>query len=128
MPDPKNIPYLLKLLDDESSMVREEVTKALHLYGPVLRQALADLSLNLNSVQKKLLYDILERHNRQWLSESWSRWYFIKEDSSRLEAALDLLAQFQNGLPPKVSLKILLDRLAEGFSATHIKKDPYGLA
>ncbi len=109
-------------------MVLEEITKALQSYGSELRDELAGMRLDLNPTQKKVLFDILEHHNRQWLSEVWKGWYYIKDDAARLEAALDLLAQFQSGLPPKVPLKTLLDRLAEEFSATHIKKDPYGLA
>lgn len=44
MPDPKNLPHLLKLLDDDSETVRHSVAQALKAFGSQLDTELAQLS------------------------------------------------------------------------------------
>lgn len=43
MPDTSQLPYLIKLLDDDSEIVRQSVTEALRAYGPQLESELAQL-------------------------------------------------------------------------------------
>ena len=43
MPDPEQLPHLLRLLDDESTTVQKAVAEALSAFGPSLEQELAQL-------------------------------------------------------------------------------------
>ena len=45
MADPNQIPHLIKLLDDESSDIRETVVKELEAYGPTLKEELKKMAL-----------------------------------------------------------------------------------
>ena len=127
MPDPKQIPYLLKLLDDDSLSIQKTIAKELTAFGPSLKEEVFRIRPTLNRKQKELLLNILDVYNRELLKRSWSTWFEVKGDKEKLEAAFHLLAEFQCGLKLDVSLKTLLDELAQEYQATKIKKDAYGL-
>ncbi len=127
MPDPKQLPYLIKLLDDESLSIQKIIIKELTCFGPSLKEEIIHLRLTFNSKQRELLLNILDGFNRPILKKTWSSWFDIKSDKEKLEAAFGLLAAFQSGFKLGFTLKSLLDDLADEFKATKIKKDAYGL-
>ncbi len=128
MPDPDQLPALISLLDDDTPAVVQAVTQALLAFGLPLRNILAERNFSLTGAHKARLAHILEPLNRQWLKANWSSWFYIKNDLDKIEKALGLLAEFQEGLPLAISVKELLDQLAKDFAATNIKKDAYGVA
>src|ERR1041385_9572163 len=97
MPDPTQLQHLIKLLDDDSDIVRETVLKELAAYGPSLETELIRQHIQPSENEKQIMQDILEGHNRTWLKELWSSWKAIREDKQRLEAALSLLSASQTG-------------------------------
>ena len=135
MTDPKQIPYLVSLLDDPSFSVRETVTKELMAFGPLLKDELTKERLTLNSVQQKSLEYIWEVYKKGQLKQSWSEWLklpVVKEDLladyRRLESALSILSQFLNNFHCDAQLKELLDQLAWEFGEEFKKGDAKCLA
>lgn len=60
MPDPSQIPHLLRLIDDESEPVRQAVANALAAFGPSLPQELARLAKPPDEAQMRMIHDLLE--------------------------------------------------------------------
>lgn len=121
-------PYLIKLLDDESPVVREAVIKELTALGQSLEEELAQLSEPPNANQKRVLQKILSVHHRKWLKEVWPSWFNLKGDKVKLEAALSLLAEFQYGKTYPLKLKDLLDQLSNEYETSYAEKDVFKLS
>lgn len=62
MPDPAQIPHLLRLIDDDSEPVRLAVANALAAFGPSLPDELARLARPPSSAQMQMIQDLLEDH------------------------------------------------------------------
>ncbi|MBI4547404.1 MAG: hypothetical protein HY707_05465 [Ignavibacteriae bacterium] len=128
MPNPKQLPHLIKLLEDDSPTVRNSVLKELASFGSSLEVELARQTIVLTPDQKEVVQQLLEDQRRTWLRKNWSRWFTFEHDKQRLEAALSLLAQFLNGFKHRLSVKNLLDRLAKEYIATHKRHNARTLA
>ena len=63
MPDSAQIPYLLRLIDDESEGVRNAVARALAAFGPSLDEELARLPQPPDKQQMQAIRDLLEGHS-----------------------------------------------------------------
>ena len=128
MPDPKQLPHLIKLLDDESENVRRSVMEELTAYGSSLQGEMVRLNITLSDDQEQLLQDLLAEQRRVWLKESWPSWISLRDDKLKLESALSLLAQFIGNRRESEKLGSLLDRLAEEFKSTYLKQNTFALA
>lgn len=128
MPDPKQLPHLLKLLDDESPVVKESVMKELSEFGPSLQRELSKLKITLSKDQQQLIANLLDEYNRKWLREAWPSLREISDKKKKLETALGWIAEFQYGRGYPTKLTPLLDKLADDFEATIKKKDALTLA
>ncbi|HLE33186.1 MAG TPA: hypothetical protein VJB38_11320, partial [Bacteroidota bacterium] len=53
-PDPKQLPHLLRLLDDDSPVVQETIVKELLAFGPSLQRELERLKITLSKDQQQL--------------------------------------------------------------------------
>lgn len=124
----EQIPHLVKLLDDDSADIRETVIKELIAFGPTLGDEIVRLPEPLSERQQTLLSGIMEPHNRYWLSEVWPKWYDLKDEYKRLETALSLLAEFQNGRMYPFQLSTVLDRVASEFMASGFQNGVIELA
>jgi hypothetical protein len=123
VPDPKNLKYLVKLLDDESETVQETVMKELASFGAELQTELTRQNIVLDPQQKRVLQDFLADQNQQWIQENWPRWFALDDDREKLETAMSLLAEFQYERNYPVPLTLLLDQLAEEYTCTYPTKD-----
>lgn len=112
MPDPRQLPFLLELLEDESPLVRDAVRKELARYGPNLKLELSRLPQPLPAERLRTVAELLEDHNRDWLRAHWPQWRDEPDEQSRLEQAFRLLADFQNGPALHDPLGPRLDALA----------------
>ncbi|MCI0707443.1 MAG: transglutaminase-like domain-containing protein [Ignavibacteriae bacterium] len=128
MPNPKNLPHLLKLLDDDSPVVQENVLKELSSFGPSLKRELAKLNIPVSDDLQQKMTNLLEEYNGRWLREAWHSWFDLENDKEKLEIAMGLLAEYQYGRGYPVQLKTLLDELAEEFRETAKKQDALTLA
>jgi heat shock protein HspQ len=60
VPDPAQLPHLLRLIDDESEPVRQAVAKALAEFGSSLAGELAQLAKLPDEAQMRMIYELLE--------------------------------------------------------------------
>ena len=109
----------MRLLDDESDVVQQTVLDELSSFGPSLEKELRRLNIVPSADEFRAIQLRLEEHNRKWLRTEWSRWFSIENDKLRLEAALSLLADFQNGRNYPGKLTPMLDQVADEFLSTH---------
>ncbi len=128
MSDPKQLPYLIRLLDDESEIVQETVMRELMSFGPELQTQLTRQNIILDRQQKQALQEFLESQNQIWIQEVWPQWFSLLDDKEKLEKALSLLAEFQYGRNYPVTLRFLLDQLAEEYASTYPANDSLRLS
>lgn len=133
-PDPSQLPYLLRLLDDHSSVVREAVRRELMAFGPSLGHALAELHTPLDRTQSARLHVILSETAAEELRCRWHTWQEAATPMGQLESAMGMIADFQDhaaaalsgdGLP---SLGTMLDELAQDFQCESGPHDAISLA
>ncbi len=138
MLDNTQIPHLIKLLDDDSSDVRRDVTAQLASFGPLLKKEIQKLAVPLTSRQQEALRFIFDEKRQRWLKGVWPSWYSLKDEPRKLEAALSFLADFLTDLLPSGSLNErnlkrtklphLLDDLAWEYKVRFGSIEPKGLA
>ncbi len=129
MPDKSQLPYLVKLLDDDSPAIRQHVLEQILAYGPDVEDALRVYEPALTHRQRTLLRTALAEHrDSRTRREAWRAWPSLEDSYARLERALDLLAQFQYHWAPPVSLGEVLDDLASSFLTSGRPMDPVGLS
>jgi hemimethylated DNA binding protein len=128
MADAKQLPYLLELLDDESPLVRETVTRELASFGSNIFDDIRSLPIEINPKERTLLNVILERPRRSFLKCEWPLWFGLTDDRKRLESALSLLAEYQSGLEFRGRVGSMLDELAEEYRGKHKEPDAHSLA
>jgi regulator of sirC expression with transglutaminase-like and TPR domain len=105
---------LLKLLDDESPLVREAVRTKLAAMRADLPEQILALGEALDEDQQRLLSEILAPVCREELEETWLAWRWLPSPEVQLEDALGQLSAFLSGWQARPSeLSRKLDHLAE---------------
>lgn len=115
MVNEQDIPHLLALLDDPSDTVQEALARAFAALGPALDQHLAQMDQPLNYSQRQRLARLLGDNGRATLREQWPMWYALDGEMERLESALSMLADFQDGVGRLNAPGPMLDALAAKF-------------
>lgn len=128
MANAADLPHLVRLLDDESEIVRENVLTALASFGPFLEIELSRSNIATTAEDRHRLRNLLGQHARQWLRRSWPSWKEAFGDHDRLEIAMALLAQFQYGPGYPARLSDLLDKLAQEHRRRFAVPDALSLA
>ena len=119
----QQLPHLIRLLDDDSEVVREQIMHELVSLGPSLEHELRRQNIILSPTQQQLISDLLSRSSREWLAGTWESWFAVREDKLKLELALGMIAQFLHGAQHPVALDRELDRLAAEYRAIHRAND-----
>lgn len=122
------LPFLVKLVDDETSEVRSEVLKELTNYGADLELDLEEFSDILESNKIDLIYPIIEASRRTWLKENWHKWQKAGNDYARLETASALISRYQFGLTYHMDLSEKLNELTTKFIQYYPHGDEFDLA
>jgi regulator of sirC expression with transglutaminase-like and TPR domain len=123
-----DLPHLVRLLDDESEIVRENVLTALASFGPYLEIEMSRSNIATTAEDRHRLRNLLGQHARHWLQRSWPSWKAATDDHDRLEIAMRLLAEFQYGPGYPAHLSDLLDKLAEDHRKRFADPDALTLA
>lgn len=114
MPRTADLSHLLKLLDDESPVVRDAVRKELATMRRELPERLLALPVPLDGQQERLLAEILTPVCREDLEETWLAWRWLSSPEAQLEEALSQIAAFLSGWRARgEELSRKLDLLAE---------------
>ncbi|MFC1477535.1 transglutaminase family protein [candidate division KSB1 bacterium] len=128
MADLKQLPFLLKLIDDESPMVRERVWDELESFGPSLECELDRLADPPDDTLRFLLRDLILNNRKTIFRKNWLSWLFLHDDKVKLEHAFSLLSDYMNGESYPVKLIDQLDELAADYNAIHEEADVTTLA
>lgn len=118
MKQERDISNLLKLLDVESSQVRQQVIDTLLEYGPALDQYIDRHQPDLSPEVQFQLSQLTEQRLSQSACKDWMTWLNATHPTDQLEKAMTHLASIDpqaKDLPP---LGDLLDDLAEAFSVS----------
>ena len=113
-----DLPYLLRLLDDNDPAVRPVVSKKLSSFGGDISHDLAALGIQVNLNQKKYLADMLAAGSRQTLRDEWQipsgGVLALGEDWEGFENILRQLSDFlHDGITLRPSMTDSLDMLVE---------------
>ncbi len=128
MADANQLPYLIDLLDDESPLVRETITRELAAFGSNIYDDIQSIPLEVNPKERALLNTILEKPRRSFLKSEWPLWFGLADDRKRLEGALSMLAEYQSGLEFRGRVQVMLDELAQEYRGKHPEPDAHSLA
>jgi len=128
MKDRTQLPHLIKLLDDDTPLVREAVIKALAGFGASLETELERLGIRASHIETLPIRRILENNRREEIKESWPRWFSIKGDKERLEEAMGMIVELQYGRTTARELPSVLDGLANECRSSAQRLDAMALA
>jgi regulator of sirC expression with transglutaminase-like and TPR domain len=109
---------LLRLLDDETPLVRDRVAEKLRDYGGDVSEQLAEFPHPLTDQERGLLSEILRPSRQEQLMREWvvpaGGWRAMDDDWDALESCLRQLSDFlHDGVTLRPSLSDTLDLLAE---------------
>lgn len=122
MPNRKDLPFLLALLDDEATLVRQEVVLALKRFGPALEDEVRPYYHELDPYRQELLEEVLDTVRRDFLGSDWMSWLDLGNSKTALEAALVSLSRLvMPGAADRIGSQ--LDTLAQRYLATEGEKD-----
>lgn len=114
--------YLLSLVDDDTSEVRDEVLKELGSYGMALEEDIQEYSNILTDQRLNLIQPLIDQNRRIQLKQYWGTWINTPDEIEKIERALTLISCFHYGFRDIYELPNLLEDLSEEF----LIKRPYG--
>ncbi len=128
MPDPAQLQYLVRLLDDDSPEVQAAIWEELQAYGPGLEEELARQDLSLEDPHLERWRELNGKSYRYALLAQWPSWFGMKGEKDQLETALSLLSDYHDRYARPGRLPRLLDALSLEFFDTVEISDSYELA
>jgi len=129
MPPSAHLSHLIKLLDDDSEVVRQAVRQELNGMRRELPQHIETLETPLSAEEERLVAQLLEPARRLELEETWMRWRWMEGPDAQLEEGLSQLSAFINGWKTQsADLAKRLDALAEQAFAENGRMDAHELA
>lgn len=128
MTDPQKLPHLLRLLDDDSEIVRQSVISELASFGPNLERELARLRITPTDKQREQIRELLQESARSRLRSEWASWRVLPETPEKLEAGVRHLSEYLDGFTPGSELGPRLDQLADEFRSSLDTRDALALA
>ncbi|WP_395732747.1 transglutaminase-like domain-containing protein [Prosthecobacter sp.] len=129
MPSSAHLSHLIKLLDDDSEVVRHAVQEELNGMRRELPQHIGSLETPLSAEEERLVAQLLEPARRTELEETWMRWRWMEGPDAQLEEGLSQLSAFLNGWKTQsADLAKRLDALTEEAFAEKGRMDAHELA
>jgi regulator of sirC expression with transglutaminase-like and TPR domain len=129
MPATAHLSHLIKLLDDDSEVVRTAVRQELNGMRRDLPQHIETLETPLSADEEKLVAEMLEPARRTELEETWMRWRWMDGPDAQLEEGLSQLSAYLNGWKSQsADLAKRLDALTEQAFAEKGRMDAHELA
>lgn len=128
MPDISQLPYLIRLLDDDSTLVQQAIRKELDAFGDDLDIALTSIESPPTPQQWDQLDLIRADQRRARLLEEWPSWFRIENGYVQLETAFSLICNCMSVHVQPGELSRQLNALADEFRTTQTTRDAYELA
>jgi len=128
VPDPKQLPYLIALLEDDSPQVREAVLEEFAAFGESLEDHLKRLELPDGPKYRRLIEGLIRSGRRTRFERAWKSLDLDAPDKTLLEAGHTLIAQFLQEPPADTRLSDALDALAQEFTRTVYDRDALALS
>jgi heat shock protein HspQ len=128
MTDPGQIPFLIQLLDEESTDIQEAAFRELAAFGPNLKAGIRGLPFKFSAVQRYYLDLIFQGQKRVRLRRMWPSWQGLEDEHERVESALSILSDFLSPGPQSPNLTGMLNSLAFSYRVKYFQKDPKTLA
>jgi regulator of sirC expression with transglutaminase-like and TPR domain len=126
---PVELRPLLRLLDDDTPVVREAVRQKLAAIRHELPEHFLALGESLDEERQRLISEILAPICREELESSWMSWRWLSSPEAQLEEALGQISAFLSGWQTKAEeLPLQLDALAERAVREGGTYDPHKLA
>jgi regulator of sirC expression with transglutaminase-like and TPR domain len=122
------LPYLVRLLDDDTPEVREAVLRAFERFGESLDRELERLGIALSRQDAAPIQHLLERGRRVSVRNAWPGVFSVRPDKQRLETAMGMIIELQDGASAAARLPLVLDRLARDFRVGAQHADALSLA
>ncbi len=119
---------LMRLVDDDTPLVRHSIAEQLAAYGDELEAGLEALAEKPDPEKRQHIHRLLEEYRRDRLVEAWHGWLQLEDGKRKLETALSLLADFLSGKETSSRLGLLLDELADQYRSLHTEPHPEKLA
>ena len=123
-----DLPFLLRLLDDDSPVVRARVAARMRALGETVWEAIEAEDLPLSSQQSAILEDIFSARDERSLRAQWARLQSETDEALYLEKCLLALGRWQIGESEAARAGDLLDDLAGGFLALEPCPDAVALS
>ena len=123
-----DLPFLLRLLDDPSPVVRERIVAKIRELGPVVWEIIETEDLPLSSAQYAMLEDIFSSRDERSLRAQWARLQSETDETLYLEQSLLALGRWQVGEIEAARAGDLMDDLAGAFLALEPCPDSVALA
>ncbi|MCA9409037.1 MAG: heat shock protein HspQ [Candidatus Omnitrophica bacterium] len=124
MIDSKDIPHLIKLLDDDSPVIQNKIITKLASFGSNLKPEIEKIPFHLSNRQKNLINRIFYQQKQIKLLQNWPRWFKCPNKFERLELALSILSDYlDEHEQQEVNLGSLLDGLCKEFQSRYFYQD-----
>jgi regulator of sirC expression with transglutaminase-like and TPR domain len=109
---PASLRDLIRLLDDESDVVRKAVRQELERVRKDLPEQMAQLDRPLSEAEDQAMEEMLAPSRREDLEDLWLSWMEHPSPSTQLEQAVSMLSAYLSGWKARPKhLRELLDRL-----------------
>ncbi len=128
MPDIKQLPYLLALIDDESPITRRAVLKELSAFGKNLENYYDTLTPPPSEAVRRKIQELLSHQLINESGNQWMNWLNEADDYKRLEKATVFLSSFQSGFFEGDNISRMIDELAEGFLSVGVETNIFELS
>ena len=123
-----DLPFLLRLLDDPSPVVRERIESKLRSLGEAIWLVIEADELPLSPAQRAQLEEIFSARNERALFAQWTRLQSERDEATYLEKCLLALGRWQTGESDAARAPELLDDLAGAFLALEPCPDAVALS
>ena len=111
---------MIKLLDDETPAVQQQVMQALASFGDKLDSEIQRQQITLDANRRELLEEVYAIQRRDFLLKRWQACLTVPNEKSKLETALGLIAEYELGKGASARLTTLLNELADEYRNAHV--------
>ncbi len=123
-----DLPFLLRLLDDPSPVVRERVTVKIRDLGAEIWPIIQTDQLPVSPAQHAILTEIFSAHDESSLRAQWAQLQDETDEALYLESSLRALGRWQRGESDAARAAAMLDDLADTFLTLESCPDSVALA